>query len=117
MLCPRLLIKKLSAFIPVLTRPGRLPARIRERHGRAGRDPIRGPGARIVNLYGIDATKHLPDHDALLDAILGTFDQTPGVIGCFLSGSTATGQMDVDSDLDVGVVFESAEAQYRPNKW
>ncbi|MBN1579692.1 MAG: nucleotidyltransferase domain-containing protein [Anaerolineae bacterium] len=58
--------------------------------------------------FGIKATRHLPDHDAVLDAILGFFYQTPGVIGCFLSGSTATGHMDVDSDLDLGVVFQNA---------
>lgn len=61
--------------------------------------------------FGIAATRHLPDHDALLDAILGFFQRTPGVIGCFLSGSAARGQMDVDSDLDVGVVFDSADAR------
>jgi len=63
--------------------------------------------------FGIDATAQLPDHDALLDAILGYFQRTPGVIGCFLSGSTARGEMDVDSDLDVGVVLESAEQRTR----
>ena len=60
--------------------------------------------------FGIKTTADLPDHDALLDAILGFF-QTPGVIGAFVSGSTARGEMDVDSDLDVGIVFESAEAR------
>jgi predicted nucleotidyltransferase len=58
--------------------------------------------------FGIEATKHLPDHDAVLDAILNFFYQAPGVVGCFLSGSTATGHMDVDSDLDLGVVFQNA---------
>jgi len=56
--------------------------------------------------FSVEATKHLPDHDAVLNAILNFFYQTPGVTGCFLSGSTATGQMDVDSDLDLGVVFQ-----------
>jgi hypothetical protein len=63
--------------------------------------------------FRVDATRHLPDHDALLDAILAFFQRTPGVIGAFLSGSTATGQMDVDSDLDVGVVFGSTEQRSR----
>jgi hypothetical protein len=58
--------------------------------------------------YGITIPQDLPDHDALLDAILGTFERTPGVIGCFVSGSTARGQMDGDSDLDVGIVFQNA---------
>jgi predicted nucleotidyltransferase len=61
--------------------------------------------------FGIKSTRNLPDHDALLDAILAYFQRTPGVIGCFLSGSAATGQMDEDSDLDVGIVYESAEAR------
>jgi predicted nucleotidyltransferase len=59
--------------------------------------------------FGIKATQQLPDHDALLDAILSFFRQTSGIIGAFLSGSTATGQMDVDSDLDVGIVFQGDE--------
>ena len=64
-----------------------------------------------MNRFGIETAAHLPDHDALLDAILAFFHKTPGVIGCFLSGSAASGQMDVDSDLDVGVVLESAEGR------
>jgi hypothetical protein len=59
--------------------------------------------------FGVAATTHLPDHDAVLDAILNFFYRTTGVIGCFLSGSTATGHMDVDSDLDLGVVFQNAD--------
>ena len=61
--------------------------------------------------FGMDATKRLPDHDALVDAILAFFRRIPGVIGCFLSGSAARGQMDMDSDLDVGIVFRDAEAR------
>lgn len=61
--------------------------------------------------FGIETTQHLPDHDALLDAVLSFFRQTSGVIGCFVSGSTARGQMDMDSDLDLGIVFESADAR------
>jgi len=67
----------------------------------------------MVRHFDIAATEHLPDHDALLDAILDFFHRTPGVIGSFLSGSTARGEMDVDSDLDVGVVLESAEQRTR----
>jgi hypothetical protein len=61
--------------------------------------------------FGIDTTRDLPDHDALLDAILSFFQRTPGAIGCFVSGSTARGGMDVDSDLDLGIVFASADAR------
>lgn len=60
---------------------------------------------------GLDALVDLPDHSALLDALLGFFRPMPGVIGSFLSGSAARGQMDVDSDLDLGIVFESADAR------
>jgi predicted nucleotidyltransferase len=61
--------------------------------------------------FGIDATIGLPAHDALLDAILAFFQGNPSVIGGFVSGSTARGGMDVDSDLDIGIVFESADAR------
>ena len=60
---------------------------------------------------GIDALAGLPEHSALLSALLGFLRPMPGVIGCFVSGSVARGQMDVDSDLDVGIVFESADAR------
>jgi hypothetical protein len=70
---------------------------------------------RNAKSFEIEATKDLPDHDALFEVMLNFFDQTPGVIGCFVSGSTATGHMDVDSDLDVGIVF--ADADQRTAAW
>lgn len=59
--------------------------------------------------FNIEATRNLIDHDEVLQAILGFFYEIPGVSGCFLSGSVATNEMDEDSDLDIGVVFQSAE--------
>ncbi len=61
------------------------------------------------------STRDLPDHNKVLQAILKFFSVAPGVIGCYLSGSTATGKMDEDSDLDIGVLFENPEA--RENIW
>jgi len=61
--------------------------------------------------FNIEATRNLPDHDRVLQAILGFFYETPGVEGCFLSGSMAKLVMDEDSDLDLGLVFEGAEAR------
>lgn len=56
--------------------------------------------------YDIETTRELPDHNRILQAILDFSLKTAGVTGCFLSGSTARGGMDADSDLDVGIVFE-----------
>jgi hypothetical protein len=62
-----------------------------------------------MKTFKIKSTSNLPEHNAILQAILGFFYETPGIIGCFLSGSMATSAMDEDSDLDVGIVFQSAE--------
>jgi predicted nucleotidyltransferase len=62
-------------------------------------------------LLGIDALADLPDHSDLLDALLGFFRPMHGVVGCFVSGSAASGQMDEDSDLDLGIVFRNAETR------
>jgi len=61
--------------------------------------------------YNIQSTRHLPDHDRVLQALLKYFAEIPGVTGSYLSGSTATGVMDDDSDLDIGVLFDSPEAR------
>ena len=58
--------------------------------------------------FSIAATRQLPDHDAVLQAILSFFKDTPGVAGCFLGGSTAANRMDADSDLDIGIVMQDA---------
>jgi hypothetical protein len=63
----------------------------------------------------VDSTRNLPEHDRVLQSMLNTFADTPGVVGCYLSGSAATGKMDEDSDLDIGIVFESMEA--RDSAW
>jgi predicted nucleotidyltransferase len=65
----------------------------------------------MVKTYNIQSTRNLPEHDRILQAILNFFSEIPGVIGSYVSGSTATGRMDEDSDLDVGVVFGSQEAR------
>jgi hypothetical protein len=57
------------------------------------------------------ATQNLPDHNRVLEAILRFFDAMPEANGCFLAGSAATNTMDEDSDLDIGLVFSSAEAR------
>jgi predicted nucleotidyltransferase len=62
-----------------------------------------------MDRFKIEATKHLPDHELVLQAMLDFFYRVPGVIGCFLSGSMATGEMDEDSDLDLGIVFDGTE--------
>ena len=65
--------------------------------------------------FDIEATKNLPNHDLILQAVLDFFYTTPGVAGCFLSGSMATLELDEDSDIDVGVVFQNAE--HRESVW
>jgi len=66
-----------------------------------------------MKTFEIEATKDLPDHNKVLQAILSYFNERPGVIGCFLSGSMATNKMDQDSDLDVGIVFQGHEDRER----
>jgi predicted nucleotidyltransferase len=65
----------------------------------------------MVTPYKIQSTRNLPEHDRILQAMLNFFSEIPGVIGCYVSGSTATGRMDEDSDLDIGVVFGSQDAR------
>jgi len=52
----------------------------------------------------LDALGGLADHRLVLEALLRHFAAHDGVVGAFLSGSTARGGMDVHSDLDLGVV-------------
>jgi hypothetical protein len=59
----------------------------------------------------IAATGSLPDHKQVLEAALRFFGAIPGVSGCFLAGSGATHTMDEDSDLDIGILFETAAAR------
>lgn len=62
-----------------------------------------------MKAFSIEATNSLAEHNRVLQAILKFFYDVHGVIGCFLSGSMATNEMDEDSDLDIGVVFQSAD--------
>ena len=65
--------------------------------------------------FKIKATRSLPDHDRLLEAILHYFKQLPGVVGNFVSGSVASNTMDQDSDLDIGILF--ADTEKREKAW
>ena len=58
--------------------------------------------------YDLQIPPGLPDHERVLCAILNYFSVMEGVSGAFLSGSTASGEMDADSDLDVGILFYSS---------
>ena len=60
--------------------------------------------------FNIAATKNLPDHNFVLDAILNFFQGSKGVVGSFVSGSVATETMDEESDLDIGIVVENMES-------
>ena len=62
-----------------------------------------------MRTFQIDATKDLPVHDQILQALLDFFYHIPGVTGCYLSGSMARLEMDQDSDIDIGVAFERPE--------
>ncbi len=52
-------------------------------------------------------TVHLSEHRRVLDSLLRHFRDIDGIIGIFASGSQATGEMDEQSDLDLGVVLDS----------
>ncbi|MYC14277.1 MAG: nucleotidyltransferase domain-containing protein [Gemmatimonadetes bacterium] len=52
-------------------------------------------------------TVNLPEHRRVFDSLLRHFRNIDGVIGLFVSGSQATGEMDEQSDLDLGVVLDS----------
>ncbi len=73
--------------------------------------PVPEDACNPMDSFSIAATHNLPDHNRLLQAILRFFSQIPAASGCFLSGSGATNTMDEDSDLDLGIVFSSAEAR------
>ena len=53
----------------------------------------------------------LPDHARVLDSLLRYFQDASGAIGVFASGSQATGEMDEQSDLDLGVVLDCPESR------
>jgi Nucleotidyltransferase domain len=64
-----------------------------------------------MDSFTIKPTQNLADHNRVLQAILRFFSAMPEASGCFLAGSAATNTMDEDSDLDIGLVFSSAEAR------
>ena len=66
-----------------------------------------------MKTFAIEATSNFSEHDKVLQVILGFFYDIPGVVGCFLSGSMATNEMDEDSDIDIGIVFQSADDRER----
>lgn len=59
----------------------------------------------------LDSTAHLPDHQRVLSALIARFENTAGVSGLFVSGSTARQSMDQYSDIDLGIVYESDESR------
>lgn len=53
----------------------------------------------------------LPEHRAVLEAVLAWSRAQPELRGAFLSGSGATGELDASSDLDLGFLCADAEAR------
>jgi hypothetical protein len=68
---------------------------------------------KFMKTFEIESTRNLSEHDKVLQAVLDFFYKFPGVVGCFLSGSVATNEMDEDSDLDIGILFQSADDRER----
>jgi hypothetical protein len=66
-----------------------------------------------MKTFEIESTRNLSEHDKVLQAVLDFFYKVPGVVGCFLSGSVATNEMDEDSDIDIGILFQSAHDRER----
>ena len=54
---------------------------------------------------------NLPEHRRVFDSLLRHFRNIDGAIGLFVSGSQATGEMDEQSDLDLGVVLDSQKSE------
>jgi predicted nucleotidyltransferase len=68
----------------------------------------------MQKLYN-ESIKSLKHHQLVLNQVINFFKNIPGVTGCFLSGSTAAGKMDEDSDLDIGFLFN--DSQTRDDCW
>lgn len=66
-----------------------------------------------IDFRAYDACAKLPDHRRVLQSILEHFYALPDVSGALLSGSTAAGNMDPHSDLDVGIVFADDDSRER----
>lgn len=72
-----------------------------------------------MNTFHLGTTKELYYHKKIIHGIFSFFNNTPGVAGCFVSGSTAKGTMDIDSDLDLGILIEDKERRESiwDNRW
>jgi len=55
----------------------------------------------------LESLSHLPDHQRVQTRLVAVAEETSGVTGIFVSGSTARQTMDSWSDLDLGIVFDS----------
>ncbi len=66
-----------------------------------------------MKTFDVEATRNFPAHEKILQAVLNFFYAIPGVVGCFLIGSMATNEMDPDSDLDIGILFQGDEDRER----
>ena len=66
----------------------------------------------------LDTVSHLPSHKSVLDGLLHFFKKE-GAVAAFVSGSTATGGMDIFSDIDLGVVCKDDMAlkDVWDNRW
>jgi len=64
-----------------------------------------------MNPSDIDPIQDLPEHDRVLKSILNYFSVLSGTEGAFLSGSIASGLMDRDSDLDIGILCRGENAR------
>jgi hypothetical protein len=62
-----------------------------------------------MNPYDTDLIQGLPEHDRVLKSILKYFYHVSGTEGAFLSGSTVSGSMDRDSDLDIGILCKDTK--------
>jgi hypothetical protein len=63
----------------------------------------------VVNPETFKYMNSLPEHRKLCSDILAFFNEQHGITGAFISGSGASGGMDVYSDLDLGFLCSSDE--------
>jgi len=72
-----------------------------------------------MNHQVLAATANVKEHQELLLKISSFFQKVPGVMGMFVSGSTAAGGMDIYSDLDLGFLCcdEASRAKIWETRW
>jgi predicted nucleotidyltransferase len=58
-----------------------------------------------MNEFNLFTINNLEDHNKVLEKILTFFYNLNSVIGAFVSGSTANGNIDLNSDLDIGILI------------